>query len=72
TDVTRASTALPNCKLFDLTYSNNDVPAGSGSFSDTQLAVSFISKGFTSQSQIDVVVDAFETFMDSKGKGAVS
>jgi len=64
---TSTSVGLYNAKLFILASSLATTPLA---FTDEQVSFVFVSKGLT-QSQIDTVTNAIETYMDANGKGII-
>jgi hypothetical protein len=62
-----ASTALVTKKIFGCCYNNNDVPA---SFTTRQQGIIAFSKYFNKATR-DAITDAFEKYMDAKGKGVI-
>jgi len=66
---TRASTAKSNANMYVLARNSNDVVADN--FIDRQISLFFAGSGFT-QTNVNNLTDAIETYMDSNGKGVIS
>jgi len=65
--LTVASSAIPNRTLYTLACNNSGTAA---LFINYQIAISYMGKGFT-ETQIGLIVDAIEVYMDSNGKGKI-
>lgn len=69
-NLTTASNRLPNAyKLFLLCHNNGN--NGATAFSDSQISLFFLGKGFT-QTQINTITSAIEAYMDANGKGVIA
>lgn len=63
----QASSGMPTIDFYVLAWNNMSVP---GLFANKQISMGFCGGGLT-QSNIENLTDAFETYMDSNGKGVI-
>ena len=68
--ITRASTSLLSCRVFILTYSNNNA-APPGNYADGQVSFFFTGRSF-SQEEVNTITDTFEAYMDANSKGVIA
>lgn len=68
TSGTDVSTAIPNTNVFLFCYNNNGTPT---SYGTNQLAIWFAGKGLT-QTNVNNIMNALETYLDSYGKGVIA
>jgi len=65
---TNPSVALPDKEMWLMTYNNN---GSAGGYETSQLSFAWIGKGLD-QTKWECLCDAFETYMDAKGKGVIA
>ena len=68
-DLTEASVAVKNLEIYVMTYNANGVP-GTPIKADHQMSC-FVAGGGLIQSEVTILVNTFETYMDSNGKGVI-
>ena len=69
TDIIGGSTNIPNQSI--VTLARRTVDASVGLYNTSQVSFVFLGKGFT-ETEVGIIIDAMEAYMDSNGKGVIA